>query len=104
MSKYIDAEKMIAFLENKKAENIIGGDYSDGVLDTCDNILAFITSLQQEQPEVDLEKEIEVCWETYIKDAFGIPIEGRITKYEVEEIARHFYELGRLNTKKEESK
>lgn len=59
MNKYIDAEKIIAFLENEKAENIIGGDYSDGVLDTCDNILAFIDSLQQEQQEVDLEEAAE---------------------------------------------
>ena len=58
MNKYIDAEKMITFLEKEKAENIIGGDYSDGVLDTCDNILAFIDALQQEQQE-ELNEELE---------------------------------------------
>ena len=59
MSKYIDAEKMIAFLEKKKAEHVIGGDYSDGVLDTCDNIIAFIDSLQQGIP--DKETILRIC-------------------------------------------
>lgn len=56
--------------------------------------------LQQEQPEVDLEKEIERVVEQYNSLANG----SRVMKPSgIEKIARHFYELG-LNARKEESK
>lgn len=95
MSKYIDADLLRKDIDNwKEAMADAVGEYSDGVRFALGHFTFILDSLQHEQPEVDLEKEIEVCWETYLKDAFGMPIEGRITKYEVEEIACHFYALG----------
>lgn len=106
MSKYIDADRLKAkitdlcananFYQQRAMEESDREDFvsSGGEIFAYSKVLSLINSLQQEQSEINLEKEIEVCWETYLKDAFGMPIEGRITKYEVEEIARHFYALG----------
>ena len=60
---------------------------------------------QQEQPEVDLEKEINIeisKWTCYEEIGFGArydakPFDGR----DIEKIARHFYNLG-LNARKED--
>lgn len=64
--KYIDAEKLIKSVNNyregaKAALNPIDGyaDYYKGKIDACENIQEFITSLQQEQPQLDLEKFTE---------------------------------------------
>ena len=58
-------------------------------------LLAFIDSLQQEQPRVDLEKEIERFLEseesTSHTNAGGYDVAFKDTI----KIARHFYELGK---------
>lgn len=58
--------------------------------DAVNEVLKIITSLQQEQPGVDLEKEI---------DNYLIPIEHWEIEDEpifwMKQIARDFYELGR---------
>lgn len=95
--KYIDVNKLKEKIYAEDTVSLAHGsspEFDQGCHYAFLTVLSLIDSLQQEQPEMDLEKEIEVCWETYLKDAFGMPIEGRITKYEVEEIARHFYALG----------
>lgn len=103
MSKYIDADKLIAFLEKEKAKHIIGGDYSDGVLDACDNILTFISTLQQDLPEVDLEKETEKYFKGWTETDEGIACHYQYVDLNTcRSIARHFYELGKLNARKEE--
>ena len=59
------------------------------------DILALIESLQQEQPEVDLEREI-------IK--YKVPFTDErecLNETTLDAIARHFYDLG-LNAKKED--
>lgn len=63
MSKYIDAEKLIAEVERRINETEELGElerYNELIM-----LETFITSLQQEQPEVDLEKACdaycEVC-------------------------------------------
>lgn len=54
------------------------------------NNVPMATMDEQEQPEVDLKKEIDEIWDP------------RSMNYEVlVHIARHFYELGRLNARKE---
>ena len=58
---------------------------------TCRKILDIITSLQQEQPEVDLEKEIK----NYLATKCAGDDEPSVS-----EIARHFYALG-LDARKE---
>ncbi len=65
-----------------------------------------INSFQQEQPEVDLEKEIakeNKKWTCYEEIGFGAlqdarPFDGR----DIDRIARYFYELGQCNARKEE--
>jgi 6-phosphogluconate dehydrogenase len=124
MSKYIDADKLIAEIERRKNQterrinNIVpirrkdtmdeeqlakielrdkvDKAYLNGVLITLSDILSFITSLQQEQPEVDLLKALD---DYYNKEEFG-PSDA--IEYEIhKDIARHFYELGK-NARKEE--
>lgn len=99
--KYIDAEKLYEYLEQ------VGGLYPRYEYDIVDNtvsnvidgIKTFINSLQQEQPEVDLEKEVK----SYIKDNFTItdevdqiPEEDRMYSMGQDDMmafAKHFYEL-----------
>lgn len=66
--KYIDAENLIAEIEFAKSvydnpKRVIHGVADafrqDGRAAMCDDILKKIASLQQEQPEVDLEKVVE---------------------------------------------
>lgn len=90
MSKYIDAEKLIAEISRIVEEETPisnGSDYYHGVADTADKLLSFITSLKQEQPEVDLEKEMDRWLDE--------------EPHTVRATARHFYELG-LKARKEE--
>ena len=59
--KYIDADKLKADIRRIVEEETPiskGSDYYHGVADTADKLLSFIASLQQEQPEVDLENYI----------------------------------------------
>ena len=104
MSKYIDAEKLIAEIESRMEDCKL----PDGKFPTTTNIVRYeelsclrnyITSLQQEQPEVDLSEETIAKEFHIINDrCFNEGIEG----WQKEKlIARHFYELG-LNARKEE--
>lgn len=54
-----------------------------------------------EQPEVDLEKEIDACWQNWLSPLNQKEVEGVLPKIEFATYARHFYELGR-NARKEE--
>ena len=92
MSKYIDSEKLIAEIERRVEEyniqSLRGAELSD--------LLSFITSLQQGQPEVDLAEEI-----TRFFSKNPIPHE-HITDWPLlKNTAIHFYELG-LNARKED--
>lgn len=60
-----------------------------GAIIAYDTILSFIDSLQQEQPEVDLEKEI-----------IRFQREDMDRDTTVGDVARHFYQLG-FNARKE---
>ena len=63
-----------------------------------------VSSLQQEQSEVDLEKEIQEHIYNVFFDLEGIAIQGATAYACVEDmvyIARHFYELG-LKARKED--
>lgn len=62
MSKYIDAERLKAEIEKniRCYDNYgISGPYEGGELDAYKEILALIDELQQEQPEVYLDKFTE---------------------------------------------
>ena len=116
MSKYIDVDKLIAEIENIYSEavceyNSHKSRYSEGALDVIHRVSSIIASLQQEQPEMDLEKEMDKFYgmyrdktgETYaVKDnepCFDWK-EDELSENDMR-IARHFYELG-LNTRKDE--
>lgn len=90
--KYIDAEKLIAKV---KELNLATKTYEEQV--TFNNALAMVVeiidSLQQEQPEVDLENEIDEKWDEFVSS------EGE--REDFTRIARYFYNLG-LNARKEE--
>lgn len=92
MNKYIDAEKLIAEIERRRLSNRY--TYTE---DYENELLGIITSLQQEQSEADLEKEID----DYYHANLGLILSQVDTKVIVSEIARHFFELGK-NTRKEE--
>ena len=104
MSKYIPADKLIAEIERRKKELFeIGGDTFENkwACGSLDNIKAFVISLQQEQPEVDLEKEIELAIpQPYSFLEVGtFNAESVYSREQMVAFARHFYELG-LNNKK----
>lgn len=99
--KYIDAEllrKEVKRLEKAAHKSAIGcadsetRKFHEGKDFAYQHVGILIDSLQQEQPEIDLEKEIEkelrlhynddqdVYWWNYLKNSF-----------------RHFYELGKYS-------
>ena len=103
--KYIDAEKLKKIVEQAKQRALKGIEvdedmYCDGRADAFGEVLLEIYSLQQEQPEVDLEKELK-NERIKLLDAFG-PMNGE-QSLAVKNFARHFYEVG-LNARKEENK
>lgn len=96
--KYINAEKLKAEIKRLEEMDYPCDTYEEsvGFYYALDCIKSFIDSHQQEQPEVDLEKEIERIVEN----------EERFMKFQVKEqlikyVARHFYELG-LNARKDD--
>ena len=97
--KYIPAEKLIAEIErlqekNNESENV----YDFGTEHALKDVIAIITSLQQEQPETDFEEELR---------NYNVPFNTcgweRLTYNTLKEIAHHFWFKG-YNAKKEESK
>ena len=98
--KYIDSEKLIAeiriihqLLEHRDVRlNQVKKIRTECMIEFCKCILDVVTSLQQEQPEVDLEREIKIAKNA---DRYLALDKGRL----IEEIARYFYELG-INAKK----
>lgn len=79
--KLPDADDDIATWTQDEAKAL--GEYM-----AYESLLDFIDSLQQEQPEVDLEKEAENYW----VDAGWSKV---MTLGKFKHIARHFYELGK---------
>jgi folate-dependent tRNA-U54 methylase TrmFO/GidA len=121
MSKYIDADKLIAEIERLKNQNErrldnivpirrkdtmdeeqltkielrdkVDKAYLNGVLITLSDILSFITSLQQELQDVDLEKEAKRWW----KEHLHLNPENQLwmDAHQSVVFARYFFELGR---------
>lgn len=100
--KYIDADRLIAYLEEeaniefKKTEENANSHvlchFHNGCRMMALETIDFIKQHQQEQPEVDLERDaVQFCFDKGLN----------ITPYQAKTIARHFYELS-LNAKKEE--
>lgn len=108
--RYIDAYKLIAEIEFAKSvydnpKRVIHGVADafrqDGRAAMCDDILKKIASLQQEQPEIELGKEITPSLVENMLCEFGVQSIEDVDSECLADIARHFYELG-LNAKKEQ--
>ena len=106
MSKYIDAEKLIGYIKNLNkvfetcaAADVSRKDFFEGKREMGVQVISLINSLQQEQPEVDLEKETRQWW----KEHLHLSPENQLwmDAHQSVVFARHFYELG-LNARKEE--
>ena len=100
--KYIDAERLIKKFE--KMIDDIPASVDSGAGYVIDEVYKIIDSLQQEQPEVDLEKEIDACWQNWLSPSNQKEVEGVLPKTEFATYARHFYGLGGINARKEEQK
>ncbi len=110
--KYIDADRLRAKIERRLDElNPKTGMFGDRPLRAVnpktfprerelEKVLDLIDSLQQEQPEVDLEKEIEEQFDRVCDGAEHVPV-ANLLRPTFTRIARHFYELG-LNARKED--
>lgn len=103
MNKYINADKLIAEIDNiiEMAEERWDNEQVTGAKKLRNLLGARITSLQQEQPEVDLEKEVE----RYTKETTHLSITHKRTPMDIMEsdwvrCAYHFYELGKNARKK----
>lgn len=115
MTKYIDADRLRKELDkrlknvrdymNGKGMKYKGPKYhkAQGKESAYDALLSIVDSLQQEQQEVNLEKEIDVCWQNWLSPSNQKEVEGVLPKTEFAMYVRHFYELG-LNARKEEKK
>jgi len=106
--KYIDADKLIAEIKTRKnAEGwcTVGSDtadvyYARGFRFACEFVLDTLASLQQEQPEVDLEKEFEKYMSSKDESGFVLNRAGFTNPQTAYKLARYFYELG-LKARKE---
>lgn len=88
--KYIDTEKLKAEIERlydgEAPKHDQQCDFDDGYFTGIGTISRFIDSLQQEQTEVDLEKELQAFLRNYDYEFDDDPAPF--------DIATHFYELG----------
>ena len=98
--KYIDADKLISEIERKRDSALerqknlekIGQEtvLNEMIAAELNRLISFVASLQQEQPDVDLEKEVE----KYLLDNADFVTKSTSNEM-VNALARHFYELGR---------
>ena len=96
MTKYIDADRLRAQIDKIEEEarkvRVSGTDKeaigADSKVKLCLKLKSLIDSLQQEQPEVDIEKE-------YTEFVVSDPVYSKLVNDIVgKSIARHFYKLG----------
>lgn len=103
MDKYIDADLLREGIEENQYVIVPlfnrGDDsYYEGEYDGYNRILDIIDSLQREQPEVDLEKDVESWFFKEISPKINIE---HTMYYYFQECAHRYYELG-LKARKEE--
>ena len=113
--KYIDAEKLYKQIDElmahfaelqKKTEPVDKylSSFYQGKAKMCSELLGIIGSLQQEQPNVDLEMEIDMYFDGWHNsDVFGLVNDDgwSATVEDIRNVARDFYALG-INARKEE--
>ena len=93
--KYIEADRLKAEIERLYdiARDASYNGEIEGEMTAYDKILSLIDSLQQEQPEVELDDVIE----NYILENFGERWDGAVPVgcLELDLMAEHFYKLGK---------
>ena len=92
--KYIDADKLASKV---KELNITTKTYDEQVSFSTAllMVIELIDTLSKEQQEVNLEKEIDVCWQNWLSPSNQKEVEGVLPKTEFAMYAHHFYELGK---------
>ena len=65
-------------------------DRANAIIDAFDSL----PTISQEQPEVDLEKEIDACWQNWLSPSNQKEVEGILPKTEFDMYARHFWFKG----------
>lgn len=112
--KYIDAEKLKAEIERRMGKHWEGLPDADspeddwthnelcelGAYKELEHIEDFLNSLQQEQPEVDLGKEIDAMWNPHFNLGWDEYSCLTMNRGGFEKLVRHFYELGLKARKK----
>ena len=102
MSKYIDVDRLRAGINQNLSEAEFF-EYNDdptiaahfrGQVLAYSTVLEGIASLQQEQPDVDLEKEAKDCWDYVFALGWDDNSFMTMNYKEFFAFARHFYELG----------
>ena len=92
MKKYIDAEKLIKKFE--KMIDDIPASVDSGAGYVIDEVYKIIDTLQEEQPDVDIEKEIEEHAVYMPHGEFASDNEVIEDMEWTKKEFRHFYELG----------
>ena len=109
MIKYIDSEKLIDKIESRMelrndVRNYYDGYYPESKFMICDDeddeILSIIDSLQQEQPEIELDKftdKVDTFTERYKNNPEQVSIKGAMAFmarmfYQYPDAAREWYE------------
>ena len=98
--KYIDADLLRKEIDKwKEAMADAIGEYSDGVRFALEHFTFLITHYsRQEQQEVDLEEEITNFIQAHYHIRYDNTLENGnnpLTVFDFEDVARHFYELGK---------
>lgn len=103
MSKYIDAEKITPIMAEYVADVFSRKEHLDNIsygycMEIADVFRQYAERAKQEQPEVDLEKEINRFWDscTKHKNEIGNNVIWS-NKLEVKVLARHFAEWGAIH-------
>ena len=100
MIKYIDADKLREKIYAEDTVSLAHGsspEFDQGCHYAFLTVLSFLDFLQQEQPDVNLEKEIDLFVHGWSIDEFLglVNDEGwSVTVGDIKNVARHFYELG----------
>ena len=82
----------------KHYEKLELSDFRNGEVYICTELLAFLDTLEQQEKDVDLEKEIEAYFKDWSINSYGAFFNEdgyKVSMLGIKNIARHFSELGR---------
>lgn len=104
--KYIDAEKLIHDLVERihaySKEYVTGDNYRKDAIEILLEDVKHQLSLRKEQADMALENEINAVWNPRFNLGWDEHSALSMNHDGFADIARHFYELGQLNTRERE--